>query len=54
MYFLNVQMERYVILVFALMFIYVTFSNAEETMKMTISHDGPESQPNYVCICTTK
>ena len=40
-------MERYVVLVFTLLFIYVTFSYAEDTKEKTISH--PESQPN-VCM----
>ena len=48
-------MDRYVVLVFTLLCIYVTFSYAEETKEKTISH--LESKPNvcmYVCICTIK
>lgn len=47
--FLIVQMERYVVLVFTLLCIYVTFSYAEETKELTISVPHLESQPNTVC-----
>ena len=40
-------MDRYFVLVSALLYIYVIFSYAEETKEKTISH--PESQPN-VCM----
>ena len=43
-------MERYVVFVFTLLCIYVTFSYAEETKEMTTS----ESQPNIVCIGTNQ
>ena len=42
-------MERYVLLVFTLLCIYVTFSYAEETKEETISVSHLESQPN-VCM----
>ena len=47
-------MERYVLLVSALVFIHGTFSYAEETKEMTFSVPHPDSQPNDVCICTIK
>ena len=42
-------MERYVVLVFTLLCIYVIFSYAEETKEETISVSRLESQPN-VCM----
>lgn len=43
-------MERYVLLAFTLLFIYVTFSCAEETKERTISVTHLESQPNTRCL----
>jgi len=44
-------MERYVVLVFTLLCIYVIFSYAEETKEETISVSRLESQPNRINIC---
>ena len=47
-------MERYVLLVWTLVYIYVTFSYAEETKETANSVQRLESQANVVCICSNK
>ena len=47
-------MERYVLLVWTLVYIYVTFAYAEETKETANSVQRLESQANFVCICTNK
>ena len=47
-------MERYVLLVWTLVYIYVTFAYAEETKEMANSVQRLKSPESFVCICTNK